>query len=418
MQKHIIIGSMTGNSMDAADLVLTIFEHNRMKDVYAYSKPYAPSMRSKMEQLRLAVFNKTKEEIETIGEFKRVHDDYVRHLADAVKEMCEKYKVNPSDVDAIGFHGKTLDHNPPSKARKNKTAAYTLQIGSGKMLADLTGMNVVYDFRSDLIMKGFEGAPLVGPHNAHIATLEGDGIYYNGGNTSNFAVVNNGKVVISSDAGPCNEYIDSYMRSICGLVCDEDGLIGQKGFVDEGVIKKLFDFGRNFYEMPLPKSGDPAYYNKDEILLNIKDMSAENAARNLEYFAAYVAAFALTLIPDEARLPARIIFFGGGWKNPIIRQSFEDILSGKGFVLEEHRAAFENLRRRFQKTPTFKYSAFGTYMEARLMADLACYKLQNKPWMNGVVCGIEAIPNNRRDFYDDCINRAAKGWENKSIKFG
>jgi len=413
MQKYIIIGTMTGNSMDAADLVLTTFEKNKIRDVCAYSKPYSKEMQSKMEKLRASVFNKTKQEIERIDDFKDIHNAYIHHLADAVNEMCAKYKVDKKSVKAIGFHGKTLDHNPPSKAQMNGTEPYTLQIGSGQMLADLSGINVVYDFRSDLIMKGFEGAPLVGEHNAHIALIEGDGIYYNGGNTSNFAVVNNGKVVISSDAGPCNEYIDSYMRSVCHKACDTDGLVGRKGMTDEGLIKTLFEFGRAFYETPLPKSGDPAYYNKDEILLTMKNMPVENAARSLEYFAAYVAAFALTMIPTDVILPEHILFFGGGWKNPVVRQSFEDILSGNGFVLAEHRLAFENLRKRFKKTPTFKYSAFGTYMEARLMADLAFHKLQNKPWTDGVVCGIETKPQKEREFYDDCVNRAAKGWQNK-----
>lgn len=420
MQKYTIIGNMTGNSMDAADLVLTEFSENQMKDLCAYSKPYSKNMQLKMEKLREAVFNKTKEEIEAVDDFKEIHDEYMHHLADAIGEMCERYNVNRKYVDAIGFHGKTLDHNPPSKAQKDGTYAYTLQIGSGKMLADLTGMNVVYDFRSDLIMKGLEGAPLVGPHNAHIAFVEGDGIYYNGGNTSNFAVIQKGTVVVSSDAGPCNEYIDSYMRSVCGLAYDADGNIGQKGVTDKELIQKLFHFGCAFYEMPLPKSGDPAYYRKNEILSSeiLKNMRVENVVHSLEYFAAYVAAFALTLIPANIILPEHVIFFGGGWKNPIVRRSFEDILLGKGFVLAEHKTAFENLRKQFKKEINFKYSTFGTYMEARLMADLAFYKLQNKPWTDGVVCGIETKPQKGREFYDDYVNRAAKGWQKDKSDLG
>ncbi len=57
--------------------------------------------------------------------------------------MCALNKIDKTSVDAIGFHGKTLDHNPPSKARKEKTQPYTLQIGSGQMLADLTGIPLI-----------------------------------------------------------------------------------------------------------------------------------------------------------------------------------------------------------------------------------------------------------------------------------
>lgn len=413
MQKYTIIGNMTGNSMDAADFVLTEFKENDIRDVCAYSKPFSKDMQLKMEKLRQNVLNKNKKQIEALNDFKNVHDEYVRHVAAGVLEMCEKYRIDKKNVDAIGFHGKTLDHNPPSKASTEGSLPYTLQIGSGKMLADLTKIKTVYDFRSDLVMKGFEGAPLVGPHNAHIALIEGDGIYYNGGNTSNFAVVDHGEAVLSSDAGPCNEYIDAYARAFCDLACDKDGMLGQKGALHADFLQKLFDFGRTFYETPLAKSGDPAYYRKNEIFkdADLRQMSAQDALHTFEYFAAYIAAQALTLVPENVALPENIILFGGGWKNPVVRQSFEEILGGKGFVLKEHRDAFEKLQKRFKQKPTAKYSAFGTYMEARLMADLAYYKLCGKTWNKNVVCGVIAEPQEGRRLYDDLICRAAKGWQ-------
>ena len=183
MKNFYIIGNMTGNSMDAIDLVLTEFKGNKMRDVCSFSKPYTKSMQAKIERLRAEVSNKTRREIEAIPDFGRIHDEYVHQVADCINEMCKKFKLNKAKIDAVGFHGKTLDHNPPSRAKVEKTKPYTLQIGSGKMLADLTDIKVVYDFRSAPLMAGFDGAPLVPPHNAHIAATEGDGCYYNGGNT-------------------------------------------------------------------------------------------------------------------------------------------------------------------------------------------------------------------------------------------
>ena len=55
-------------------------------------------------------------------------------------------------------------------------------------------------------------------------------------------------------------------------------------------------------------------------------MSAQDALHTFEYFAAYIAAQALTLVPENVALPENIILFGGGWKNPVVRQSFEEIL--------------------------------------------------------------------------------------------
>lgn len=406
---------MTGNSMDAADLVLSQFSPAGFKDICTYSKPYDKRMRTKIEGLRRAVFNHTKADIESLDDFKAVHNEYVLHAAEAVNEMCRKYGIKKQAIDAIGFHGKTLDHYPPSKAILEGGLPYTLQIGSGKMLADLTGINVIYDFRSDFIFKNLEGAPLIGPHNAHIAALEGDGIYYNGGNTSNFAIIKNAGVLLTSDAGPFNEYVDSCVRSYFKKPYDQDGLIGQKGTIDHDFLQKLFDIGRIFYQTPLPKSGDPAYYKKNEIFSSsaFKSLNLEDAVRTFEYFAAYIAAHALTKVSPEIEMGENIILFGGGWKNPIIKHDFENLIAGDAFVLAEHRKAFDALRNRLNKQPVCKYSAFGTFMEARLMADLAYFKLQNKPWMEGVVCGTTATPQKERTFYDDCINRAAKGWQKK-----
>ena len=412
MKKYTIIGNMTGNSMDASDLVLTEFEEDQIKDICTYSKPYSKKMQKAAENLRRKVLNKTKDEILALDDFKLFHDEYIHHTASTVLEMCDQHKISKQSIDAIGFHGKTLDHYPPSIASQQGGHPYTLQIGSGKMLADLTGLNVIYDFRSDFIFQNLEGAPLIGPHNAHIARIEGNGIYYNGGNTSNFAIIQNENVLLSTDAGPCNEYIDFCVRSFCDMPYDKDGIIGKKGTLNTSFLGKLFDFGRTFYQTPLPKSGDPAFYRKNDIFRSdaFNSIKIEDAVHTFEYFAAYVAAHALTLVPQNIALPENIIFFGGGWKNPLIRQSFENLISGKAFVLSAHRSDFEKLQRRFLKPPSFKYSAFGTYMEARLMADLAYFKLQNKPWMNNIICGKTATPQTNRTLYDDCINRAAKGW--------
>lgn len=414
-----IIGNMTGNSMDAIDLVLTEFDGDKMTDICSFSCPYARKMQEDMEKLRTAVKNKSKSEIAALPEFKRVHDEYIKGVADCINQMCAQNNIDKNTIDAIGFHGKTLDHNPPSKAHEEGTQAYTLQIGSGKMLADLTQIKVVYDFRSAPLMAGFDGAPLVPPHNAHIAATEGDGCYYNGGNTSNFAWIVNGKAQISADAGPFNEYIDNFIRDNTADSFDVDGKYGKKGKLDTELLQKFFDICREYYERSLPKSGDPQFYHKDKIFAAIESVKLPlaDAVHTLEYFAAYIAFQALTLTPSNITLPPHFVLFGGGWKNPIVYKSFADLLQGKGFVLPEHQKSFKAFRVRFATEPTIKYSAFGEMMEARLFADLARYKLENKAWEipeivksgKKVVCGVVAEPQKQPRIYDDMINLAAKG---------
>lgn len=416
---------MTGNSMDAIDLVLTEFDGDVMTDIYTYTKPYAPNMQKRMEALRAAAFAKTRLQIESMPEFQTIHDDYIRQIGACINEMLEQNKIAKEEISAIGFHGKTLDHNPPSVAKTNGSKPYTLQMGSGQMLADITGIPVVYDFRSDLLMNGFEGAPLVSEHNAHIAASEGDGCYYNGGNTSNFALIVNGKAVFGSDAGPFNEYTDNYIRQHSDKSFDKDGRWGQKGQLQHRLLQKIFAYNDGFLERSLPKSGDPAYYHKEEIFQFVAQEQIEfvDAVRTFEYSAAYIAAFALSLIDQDINLPSEIILFGGGWKNPVVKTSFADLLQGKGFVLSEHKDKFAALTKRLGATPIIKQSNFGDYMEARLFADMARYKLENKAWEipetqaagKKIVCGRVAYPQKPKGQYSDCLNRAAKGWQKEKI---
>ncbi len=425
MTKYRIIGNMTGNSMDAIDLVLTEFDGCQMTDICSFSRPFSGATQQKMANLRCNAFDKTAQEIQKIKDFQAIHDDYIIQIAECINQMCSLNKIDKKSIHAIGFHGKTLDHKPHSLDKK---APYTVQLGSGKMLADLTGIPVVYDFRSAFIMAGFDGAPLAAPHNAHVALTEGDGCYYNGGNTSNFAWIINGHAVVSSDAGAFNEYPDNFMRTYSKKSYDKDGQYGLKGKLDTTLLADLFEKGRDFYERNLPKSGDPQYYHTKEIFTAIEQKYNHpiegspifcDIMHTLAYFAAYLAAYTLTLTDEKIKLPPYVILFGGGWKNPVVRTSFENLLNGTGFVLPCHQKCFDDFRGRFDRAIEIKYSNFGEFMEARLFADLARSYLEQKAWeipqvlasAKKIVCGRYATPNADRRVYDDCINLAAKGWQ-------
>lgn len=420
-KRYRIIGNMTGNSMDALDFVFTEFRGSKIHDLCAYSRPFSPRMQQKMDALRRMVYDRTAVEIENMLFFHEVHDEYVREVASCIDEMCRINKLDKSKIDAIAFHGKTLDHNPPSRAHINANLPYTLQIGSGSMLADLTDIKVVYDFRSDLVMNGFDGAPLAGPHNAHIARSEGDGIYYNGGNTGNFALVHNRVAIIGSDSGPFNEYVDGWVRSHTPYSFDKDGNLGREGKIINKLLEFAFEQGRDFYEAPLPKSGDPAYYHTKEVFAFAEEngISFADALRTFEYFAAYIAVYTLSKLNNALKMPKQIMLFGGGWHNPIIREDFEKLLHGEGVVLSEHKRRINRLAQRMPSRLKIRYSSFGDYMESRLFADMARYYLAGQTWelpelistQKEIVCGRLAVPQKDRGAYFDKVNRAAKGWQ-------
>ena len=421
---------MTGNSMDAVDVVLTEFSDGNIRDVCGLSVPYSVAEKREIDALRKrVVMQKIPADVLIKDwDFLRIHQKYVEGIANAVNELCRRNDIDKKSVQAIGFHGKTLDHNPPSLAKLNGTQPFTTQMGSAQLLADLTDIPVINDFRSVLLMNGFEGAPLAAPHNAHIAKLEGDGCYINAGNTANLAWIKNGAAQISWDAGPFNEYIDSFVLRYKNIGLDKNAEFGKKGTLQPELVDYLFALCRDFYELEPPKSGDPAFYKTEKLFAYVEEKYG-NPAQNeqvfcdvlhtLEFFAGYLTAYAAAATPENIKLAPNFVLFGGGWKNPLARQSFEDVLSGRIKPLPQHIELFNQFRARLSNCPAIKYSEYGEFMEARLFADLARCYLEQKSWKlpelensgKSFVLGYMRLPH--KALVDDYLSRAARGWQNK-----
>ena len=180
------------------------------------------------------------------GAFFSIERAYTEFIARAVRELITKAKADASlasrydlaQIDLIGSHGQTWRHCPSSIAAKQDGTTYTVQIGNAQTLADLTGVTVVSDFRSDDLMLGGEGAPLAPVHHRHIAMrVRALGrfplAFVNGGNTSNISVVSHDAsteeiAVVGWDAGPFNHFPDRLMQAERGAACDQDGTVGRR----------------------------------------------------------------------------------------------------------------------------------------------------------------------------------------------
>lgn len=201
------IGIMTGNSLDGVDIVLTGFENGRITDLGGFSKPYPRSLTEKMLRLRARIREEggRMERLVEDGFSLAAIDEYTSLVAETVNTFLPRSGCRREDIAALGFHGQTCDHFPPSIA--GGEPAYTVQVGNAGLLADLTGIPVICDFRSDDIMAGGEGAPLAPVHNLHIAgDLRNKGVFpvafCNAGNTGNISVITEDKDgKTSSEAG-------------------------------------------------------------------------------------------------------------------------------------------------------------------------------------------------------------------------
>ncbi len=386
------IGIMTGNSLDAVDTVITEFNNSKITDICTYSQPYPQELSAEFLKLKNEL-KKNGGSIKTL-DIKALHKEYINLIAVCIKELLIKADMEPKDIQAVGFHGQTCYHCPPSIA-KSPEQIKTIQLGSGQILANLVNIPVIYDFRSDDILNGGEGAPLAPMHNQHLA--EAIGIFpiafLNAGNTGNIAIVSSssplsrgdtgGSTTIGFDVGPCNHFVDQLCQTSQKEQCDFGGKFGSKGSVSKTYFEALFENNKDFYEKAPPKSSDPAWYSNVPVP---EGLSFEDQIRTLEYFSAYLFVHALKFVENP---PKHYLLFGGGWNNPIILQEFKGLLEKK------------------IKAPIVKWSdnyGFNSkYMEARIMADMARAKLENEPFTypkttgckTPTVCGIIAYPGGK-----------------------
>ena len=362
---------MTGNSLDAVDTVLTEFDGHKIKDIAFHSKPYPPELVREFLALKLLLKN-NRGNVKNLN-VDNLHEKYINLVAQTVKELIANHKL---PIDIIGFHGQTCYHLPPSIA-KSKQDVKTVQLGSGQKLADLLDIPVAYDFRSDDIFNGGEGAPLAPIHNLHLAQNLGlnSVAFLNAGNTGNIAIINKNNV-IGFDVGPCNHLIDQLCREVKDIPFDLDGRYGKKGRINQDYLQLLIDHsaitqkGENFYRKTPPKSSDPAWYKLPE--MNIK---FEDKIRTLEHFSAYLFVDALRFSLHQ---PNHFFLFGGGWNNPIILEDFKKM---------PPKSKIEKLKD-------------AQYLEARIFADAARCKLENIPFTlpqttgckSPTLCGLIARP--------------------------
>lgn len=455
MNEIITIGIMTGNSLDGADAVLTAFENGKIRDIASFSLKYPTELTRDMLELRrmITVAGAEMDSFETDPFFNKTLNAYTALIAETANALCAKSGIDKKKIAATGLHGQTCGHFPPSIA--GAKPPYTLQIADAQKLADLTGIPVIYDFRSDDLMNGGEAAPLAPAHNMHIARdLKNKGVFpvafCNAGNTGNIAVISEdktGKTTLTGwDIGPFNHFTDHLVRTYKKEPCDKDGKYGALGKIIPELLETLFETaavtneGINFYLQTPPRSSDPSWYR----LPDLKNYSFEDVLRTIEYFSAYTFFHTLSFIPADVEIPCTFLIFGGGWRNPVAADDFKNLLAGNApVVLKQHEETFKEILKRFKTAPKAEWSDVygysGEYMEARIFADMAYCRITGEPFSfpestgckTPTIAGIYKYPSAQGSWllaellehyqtaditdsrWNKKWNRAVKGWQNR-----
>jgi anhydro-N-acetylmuramic acid kinase len=300
------IGLMSGTSCDGIDAsIIKSDGENEVHFVGNHFLPYEEKVKSKIRNL--------KEKINLILDLKKntlkidnLEKEITLLHAKIVNLIINKLKLDKSEIDLIGFHGHTIFHSFKDKKTK--------QIGDGRLLSQLTRLNVVYNFRENDLKNGGQGAPLVPIFHKLLQIklkLKMPLVFLNIGGISNLTHLNKDQEIISFDSGPGNFLIDKILqlKSNDKIQFDKDGMIAFTGNIDKNILDSYLS--DPYYEFLPPKSLDV----NDFKLSPLAGLSLKDSVVTLSELTSLTIVNALNFFSTK---PIEIILCGGGRKNKYI----------------------------------------------------------------------------------------------------
>ena len=286
-----VIGLMSGTSLDGIDAALIETDGvDQVRTGPSLTQPYPADFRDALRGILGAL---------EPGERVRAVERRLTELhAEAVAELRRHHGL--AEIDLIGFHGHTIMHRPHEHR--------TWQIGDGALLARLTGVPVVSDFRTADVAAGGEGAPLVPAyHRALVAALPKPLAILNIGGVANVTWIGEREAdLVAFDTGPGNAPIDDWMRAKAGVGYDDGGKTALGGRIDQDFVARFLEHA--FFARRPPKSldrDDFARFRPDHL----------NAADGAATLAACTVASALAARRHLPAAPGRWLITGGGRHN-------------------------------------------------------------------------------------------------------
>lgn len=335
---RIILGLMSGTSMDGLDLALCRFEgHGRETRVQVLAFDCMPYEDDFLEALRRVAFR----ENAPLSEVCRLNKLIAQVHAKMVNACLQSWKVDPEDIDLMASHGQTVMHIPSIDSRADHIGHSTLQLGDGDWLSVHTGIICLSDFRQKHIAAGGQGAPLVS-YGDYLLFAENDKpvILLNIGGIANLSYIPAGATfgdVMATDTGPGNRMMDAFIRNrMEDVYFDEAGNMAASGDMHQGLLDALSD--HPFFAAPYPKTTGPELFNLDYLSgamhrSNTRYLSTEDVLATLSALTANSISHAIKSLPSNEN--PLLYVSGGGAKNKFLLSKIEKITGLKSVSTEE-----------------------------------------------------------------------------------
>ncbi|MBY0468790.1 MAG: anhydro-N-acetylmuramic acid kinase [Burkholderiaceae bacterium] len=302
------IGLMSGTSLDGVDGVLVEFSSPQAPKVRAHvHHGFSADLVSELLALNSAGGNE-------LHRAALAGNAVARAYAVVVAALLEAAAVKRSEVIAIGAHGQTVRHCPGLF----DGMGYTLQLCNGALLAELTSIDVIADFRSRDVAAGGQGAPLVPAfHRAAFGRDDRCTGVLNIGGISNLSVLAADGSTSGFDCGPGNVLMDHWCLLHRGEPYDRDGSWAASGTAHP----KLLGVMQNeaYFALPPPKSTGRDLFNPTWLAQCLQQTTAMgetlapvDVQATLCELTAWCCQQAMTQFAPDARL---LLVCGGGAYN-------------------------------------------------------------------------------------------------------
>lgn len=314
---ELYIGLMSGTSLDGVDGVLADFASEPPRVLAHASCGFPAALRAELLALN------TPEGANELHRAAIAGNGLMRVYAQAVAELLASAGVPADAVRAVGAHGQTVRHRPG----EFDSTGYTLQLCQPALLAELTGIDVVADFRSRDVAAGGQGAPL--------APFFHQGWFGSGGQTvgvlnlggiANLTVLRPGEPLRGFDCGPANGLMDGWCVRHLGRAYDDGGAWAASGQPLPELLAMLL--AEPYFKLPPPKSTGRDLFNLawlDARLARFADARPQDVQATLAELTAHSCA---ADVERHGRGLARLFVCGGGAHNTHLMARLQALLPG------------------------------------------------------------------------------------------
>ncbi len=326
--QRLIVGLMSGTSLDGLDIALCRFEGSgydtRFELLEFTTVPYTDDLKIDIRE----VFAKEQVSLEKLcllnASIGSLH-------ASMILNALKQWGYTPQNIDLIASHGQTIYHAPKRLHQQEGYPNATLQIGDGDHIAVGTGIITISDMRQKHVAAGGEGAPLALYGDVLLGSHPTENrILLNMGGISNLTWLPASKQgIICTDIGPGNTLIDGACMQYFDRPYDEDGRIALSGKINEALLAVLLD--HPFFTEPAPKTTGPELFGRKYVTdaqerANALDVAPEDLVTTLS---AFTAEAIVRFVKGNIREPVHQLFTsGGGARNPYVVAYLQRSLPG------------------------------------------------------------------------------------------